>query len=95
MPLVRWNVVSKCHRPSTTQQGDENALELFNAVHALRLLGGVHEAAEGSLELLAARAVGHPAQARAVPVDLAGLGVERGLLVGFVLEFLGRFQGRF
>lgn len=34
--------------------------------------------------------MGHAAQARAVPVDLARLRVERALLVGLVLEVLGR-----
>lgn len=62
--------------------------ELLNAVHALGLLGGVDEAAESSLELLAARAVSHAAQARAVPVDLASLGVEGALGIGLLLESL-------
>jgi hypothetical protein len=39
--------------------------------------------------------VGHSAQTRAIPVDLAGLGVEGGFLAGFFFEFLGGFQGAF
>lgn len=64
----------------------KHVLELLNAVHALRLLLRVHEAAERSLELLSARAMRHTTQARAVPVDLAGLGVESGFLASLLLE---------
>ena len=66
-----------------------NALKLLNAVHALGLLLRVHEAAERSLELLSTRAVSHSTQAGAVPVDLAGLGVEGGFLAGLLFELLG------
>lgn len=67
-------------------------LELLNAVNTLRLLRGVHKAAKSSLELLTARSVGHTAQARAVPVNLAGLGVEGAFLAGLGLELLGGLQ---
>lgn len=70
-----------------------HVLELVNALHALGLLVGVDEAAERRLELLAARAVGHAAQAGAVPVDLARLGVECALLVGLLLEAGGGANG--
>lgn len=72
-----------------------NELELVNAVHALGFFRGVHKAAERSLELLAARTVSHAAQAWAVPVDLASLGVEGGFLASFVFKFLGRLQSGF
>jgi hypothetical protein len=61
-----------------------DVLELLDAVHALRLLLREHEAAESSLELLSTRAMGHTTQARAVPVDLASLGVESALLAGLL-----------
>jgi hypothetical protein len=60
-------------------------LEVVDAVHALGLLLAEDEAAEGSLELVSTRPGGHAAQARAVPVDLARLGVEGALLVGLSL----------
>jgi hypothetical protein len=63
-------------------------LELVNAVHALGLLLGINETAECSLEIFSTWAVGHATQARAVPVDLTGLRVERGLLSGLLLKFL-------
>lgn len=63
-----------------------NILEFLNAVHPLRFLRRKHEAAERGLEILSARAVGHAAQARAVPVDLARLRVEGAFLVGLGLE---------
>lgn len=61
-----------------------DVLELLDTVHTLGLLGRVHKAAERSLELLAAGAVGHTTQARAIPVDLSSLGVESALLVGLL-----------
>lgn len=64
----------------------EYSLELLNAVNTLGLLRGVHEAAECRLEFLSARAVGHATQARAIPVDLASLRVERSFLTSFLLE---------
>lgn len=67
-----------------------HVLELVDAIHALRLLLGVDEAAESGLELLAAGPMSHAAQARAVPVDLARLGVEGALLVGLGLQLLRR-----
>jgi hypothetical protein len=67
-------------------QESPNVLELVNAVHALGFLGRVDEAAESRLELLSARAVSHTTKARAIPVDLARLGVERTLLLSFLLE---------
>lgn len=67
-----------------------HVLELVDTIHALGLLLGEDEAAECRLELLAARPVGHAAQARAVPVDLARLGVEGALLVGLGLQLLRR-----
>jgi hypothetical protein len=70
-----------------------NVLELVDAVHALGLLLGVDEAAECIAELVAARPVGHAAQARAVPVDLARLGVECALLVRLSLESLDAAVG--
>lgn len=50
--------------------------ELVDALDAFGLGLGVDEAAEGLLELGAARAVGHSAKAGAGPVDLARFGVE-------------------
>lgn len=72
------------------EQGEKggDVLELVNAVHPLGLLLRVHKTAERRPELLAARAVRHAAQARAVPVDLARLGVEGALLARLVLERL-------
>lgn len=66
-----------------------NLLELLNAVHALGLSFRVDEAAEGALELLATRAIGHAAKAGAVPVDLTRLGVECALLAGLLLQVSG------
>lgn len=62
-----------------------NILELINAVHALGLLLGVNETAKGRLELLPTRPMRHAPEARAVPVDLACLGVEGALLLRLVL----------
>lgn len=64
-------------------------LKLVNAVHSLGLFGRVHEAAERGAELFATRPVGHPAQARTVPVYLAGDGVEGAFRVGFFFELGG------
>lgn len=50
-------------------------LEALDALGSLWLLLRVDEAAERGLECLAAGAVGHAAEAGAVPVDLASLGV--------------------
>lgn len=61
-----------------------NVLELLNAIDALGLLVRVHEAGECCPELLSARAVGHTAQAWAVPVDLASLRIESGRLWGLL-----------
>jgi hypothetical protein len=61
-----------------------DVLELVNAVHALGLLIREDEAAECRLELLSTRAVGHATQTRAVPVDLASLGVESTLLASLL-----------
>lgn len=66
-----------------------NIIELLNAVDSLGLLLGVHEAAEGSLEVFSAWAVGHTSETPAVPVDLASLRVECGLLASFFLKLLG------
>lgn len=55
-------------------------LELLDAVHALGLLGAEYEAAKRRFEFLATRPVGHASQARAIPIDLARLWVERALL---------------
>lgn len=68
----------------------KDVLELVDAVHALGVLLREHEAAEGRLEVLAARPVGHAAQARAIPVDLARLRVEGALLAGILLQSFGR-----
>lgn len=67
----------------------ENILEFINTVDALGLFLGEDEAAERSLEVLSARPVGHASKTRAVPVDLAGLWVERSLLASLLLELLG------
>jgi hypothetical protein len=61
-----------------------NVLELLNALNTLGLLVRVHEAGECCPELLSARAVGHTAQAWAVPVDLASLRVKSGRLGGLL-----------
>lgn len=66
-----------------------NILELLDAVNALGFLLGVDEAAERSLEVLSARTVSHTTEARAVPVDLASLGVECSLLASLFLKLLG------
>lgn len=66
-----------------------HVLELLNAVHPLGLLGRVQKAAKRRLEVLATRPVRHAAQARAVPVDLARLRVERALLAGLGFECRG------
>lgn len=50
--------------------------ESIHAVDALWLSLAVDEARERRLELFAARSVGHSAEAGAVPIDLARLGVE-------------------
>lgn len=73
--------------------GERHELELINAFNPLGLLIRVDKAAERRLELLSTRAVRHAAQAGAVPVDLAGLGVEGGFLAGLLLELLGRLHG--
>jgi hypothetical protein len=78
-------LVNKHHR----QIYQHNILELLNAVNALGLLLGVDEAAERSLEVLSAWPVGHATEARAVPVDLASLRVECGLLASLFLKLLG------
>lgn len=57
-----------------------HAAELVDAIDALGLGLGVDKAREGRLEVLAAGPVGHAAEARAVPVDLARFRVERRLL---------------
>lgn len=66
-----------------------HALELINTIHPLGLLLGVNKAAKSCLELLAARPVGHATQTRAVPVNLAGLRVERCFLACFFFEVGG------
>lgn len=65
-------------------------LELFNAVHTLGLFGRVDEAAKCRLELFATRTVGHATKTRAVPVDLAGFGIECALLVGLLFQVTRR-----
>src|SRR5690349_23643106 len=55
-------------------------LELVYAVDSFRLSFGVDETREGCLELLAAWAVRHATETRAIPVDLASLGVVGRLL---------------
>jgi hypothetical protein len=65
-----------------------HALELGDALDALWLGLAKDEAGEGQLELFAARPVGHAAQARTVPVDRVGLGIEGRLLRGFGFESL-------
>lgn len=59
-------------------------LEVLNAVHALRVFLREYEAAECRSELLATRPIRHTAQARTIPVDLAGLLVECSLLTRFL-----------
>lgn len=58
--------------------------ELFDTVDALGLFRAVNETRERGLEVFTTRAVRHATEARAIPVDLAGLFVVSGLLgVGF------------
>ena len=64
-------------------------LEFFNAVHALGLLGRVHETAKSSVELLSAGTMRHATQAGAVPVNLSSLRVESSLLAGLLFQRLG------
>jgi hypothetical protein len=60
--------------------------ELFNTVDALGLFRAVDETRECGLEVFTAGAVGHAAETRAVPVDLASLLVVGSLLrIGFSL----------
>lgn len=82
-------------RNSYYQNHLHNILELLNAVNALGFLLGVHEAAEGTLEVLSAGSVCHATKTRAVPVDLASLRVECGLLASLILELLGLRSGPF
>lgn len=65
-----------------------NALKFVHTVHALGFIGRVDEAAECSLELLAAGSMRHAAQTGAVPVDLASLWVERALVSCLLLQLL-------
>ena len=52
-------------------------LELLDAVDPLGLLLRIHETGKRLAELHPAGTVGHPAEARTVPVDFPGDGVER------------------
>lgn len=83
--MALWN----CQSPNPIPNPSRNILELLNAVDALGLLLGKHEAAEGSLEVFSAWTVGHTSETRAVPVNLAGFRVECGLLASFFLKLLG------
>lgn len=92
MPVVLCQLLAIRHTQlsaSNSSSGD-SILELIDAVHPLGLLIRVDEAAERGLELLAAGAVRHSTQARAIPVDLARLRVKCALLACLLLELLGR-----
>src|SRR6266480_7304729 len=67
---------------------NEFVLELLYAIHSLRLLVTVHEATERRLELLSTRSMCHTTKTWAVPIDLAGFGVESALRVGLFLQGL-------
>lgn len=64
-----------------------HALELLNAVHALRFFLRVHEARECLPELWATGTVGHAAQAGTVPIDLSSLWIECALASGLFFKF--------
>ena len=64
-----------------------HAFELLHALNTLRLRIGVDETAESGAELLPAWSVGHTTKTRAVPVDLAGFGVESCTVAGTFFTF--------
>jgi len=86
LSFVSYLFKRKLRRPVTALLSNVDLLELVNAVHALGLLGGVHEAAERRLELLTTRTMSHAAQTWAIPIDLACFRVESALLVCLFLE---------
>lgn len=63
-------------------------LEFVNAVHSFRLILAVHKAGERGAESFATGPICHASETGAVPVDLAGLLIERAFTVGGVLEVL-------
>lgn len=65
-------------------------LEVFNAVHPLRLLLREDKTAKCRAELLPARTMRHPTETRAVPVDFASLLVECPLFSRFFLQSFWR-----
>lgn len=73
----------------TGSPGDLRVLKLVDAIHALGLFLGVHEAAKRGLELLAAWPMCHTTQTGAVPINLSSFGIEGRLLTAF---FLRRFR---
>ena len=86
LSFVSYLFKRKLRRLVTALLSSVDVLELIDAVHALGLLGGVHEAAECRLELLTTRAMGHAAQTWAIPIDLACLRVECALLICLFFE---------
>ena len=68
--------------------GDQEGLpKSINAIHPLRFLFGVYEAAESGSELLSARPMRHATQTGTIPIYFASLFIESSFLRGFFFRF--------